>query len=169
MNFFRLINAEDPAPQSSINRIGMPIIALRRGMVVIAFYLLGTPIFSSAASAEEVIIINHDVAVESLPNNAVRAIFGMRLRTWPDKTPIKVFVLGDRDPTHTNFTKQVLSIFPHQLRRAWDRQVFSGTAQAPNEVRSTEAMLSAVSSTPGAIGYLPAALVDDKVRVVEVE
>lgn len=167
MNFFRLIT--DPVPQSLANRMEILVCVLRRGVLVIALYLLGPPIFSSAALAQEVIIINRDVSIEYLSNNAVRAIFGMRLRTWPDKTPIKVFVLGDRDPAHANFTKQVLSIFPHQLRRAWDRQVFSGTAQAPNEVRSIEAMLSAVSSTPGAIGYLPAGLVDDNVRVVEVQ
>jgi ABC-type phosphate transport system substrate-binding protein len=118
--------------------------------------------------AEEVIIANPNVDIDGLPRNALRAIFGMRLRAWPNNKAIRVFVLEDNDQVHTRFAKKNLSIYPHQLRRAWDRLVYSGTGQAPTEVGSEEEMRAAVASTPGAIGYLSKEQVDDSVRVLEV-
>ena len=124
---------------------------------------------SLTVEAEEVVIVNPDVTLEILSKNALRAIFGMRLRTWPDDQPIKVFVFKDNNPIHANFAKSQLSIFPHQLRRAWDRLVYSGTGQAPNQVDSVGDMRETIATTPGAIGYMEADQVTDRVRVLEVE
>ena len=93
----------------------------------------------------------------------------MRLHAWPDGVPIKVFVLKDRDPIHIAFCKKVLNVFPHQLRWAWDRLVFSGTGQAPFQVDSEETMRAKVASTPGAIGYLKRTLINGSVRVLSIE
>lgn len=134
----------------------------------------------TAVSAGDVaVIVNNDVRLAAadptavsddfLSQNALRAIFGMRLRTWPDKSPIRVFVLEDAHPTHNQFAKTILSIFPYQLRRLWDRLVYSGTGQAPNTVGSQDEMRTRVATTPGAIGYLEKDQVDASVRVVEVK
>lgn len=95
----------------------------------------------------------------------VRAVFGMRLRTWPNGAPINVFVLYDDHPAHIAFCKEVLNIFPHQLRLAWDRLVFSGTGQAPFQVSTEREMRLLVATTPGAIGYLGDTMIDRSVRV----
>lgn len=115
------------------------------------------------------VIVNPGVAEGGLSRNAIRAIFGMRLRSWSDGSPIKVFVLTDEAPLHSLFSKKILNIFPHQLRRAWDRLVYSGTGQAPIELDSEQEMRVKVASTPGAIGYLLEDHIDDSVRVVSVE
>ena len=81
-------------------------------------------------------------------------VIAMRVHQWPDGTPIKVFVLQDQNPTHNEFCKSILGMFPYQLRRIWDRQVFSGTGAAPVVVNSEQEMLNAVASTEGAIGYI---------------
>jgi hypothetical protein len=99
----------------------------------------------------------------------LRAVFGMRLRAWPDGQPIRVFVLEDDHPVHRRFAKSVLSVFPYQLRRAWNNQVYSGTGQAPRQVGSQREMREAVSRTTGAIGYLTTDQVDRSVRVLKVE
>lgn len=104
--------------------------------------------------AQEV-IVNSNVSQTKMLRNTLRAIFGMRLHKWPDGSAIKVFVLRDDDTVHIKFSKSILHMFPYQLRRAWDRQVYSGTGQAPNEVASIEEMRKKVAGTPGAIGYLP--------------
>lgn len=115
------------------------------------------------------VIVSTTVTERSLSSNALRAIFGMRLRNWPNGNRIRVFVLPDRNPTHVAFCKQLLNIYPHQLRLAWDRLVFSGTGQAPTEVDSEEEMRAWVATTPGAIGYLRRSLVNDSVRVLEIQ
>ena len=116
------------------------------------------------------IIVNTGVGEESLSLNGIRAIFFMRLVQWPsDGRPIKVFVLPDRDPLHIRFSKSVLDVFPRQLRRSWDRLVFSGTGQAPIEVSDEQQMVDAVSTTPGAVGYLMEVKKDANVRPLAVE
>ena len=150
------------------------IISLLLTFVLLSTFSTCNPssLITTTAWAEEVVIANPDINTKHLKNmnkNTLRAIFGMRLRTWPDNSPIRVFVLKDDDPTHISFAKKQLSIFPQQLRRAWDRLIYSGTGQAPREVASEEEMRDLVASTTGAIGYIDKDKVSDEVRVVEVE
>ena len=133
--------------------------------------LLCLPILAIADPQADspVIIVSPRQPPEAISKNALRAMFGMRLRNWPDRIPVHVFVLRDDNPTHSVFSKQILNIYPHQLRLAWDRLVFSGTGQAPTEVNSEEAMRQQVAKTPGAIGYLPRSMVNDSVRVLQLQ
>lgn len=102
----------------------------------------------------------------SISQNALNAIFGMRLRKWEDGSPIRVYVLPDENPLHIAFSKQVLRVFPYQLRNAWNRLVFSGTGEEPITVGSEKQMREAVSTTPGAIGYLSPSMIDDTVSPI---
>ena len=137
--------------------------------------MLGCLIFSSSSAiADEAIktvkpVTHPSVNADRLPRNLLRSIFGMRLRTWQDGPPIRVFVLPDDAPVHSVFTKQQLNIFPYQLRAAWDRLTFTGTGQAPITVQSEDEMYALVASTPGAIGYLSETRIDEHVRVIHVD
>ena len=93
----------------------------------------------------------------------------MRLKTWSDGTKIRVFVLPDDDQLHQLVAKERLNVFPYQLRSTWDRLVFSGTGQAPITVSSIEEMRNKIANTPGAIGYLWRASVNEQVNVLEIE
>ena len=106
---------------------------------------------------------------EIISVNSLRAIFSMRINTWPDGKRIKVYVLPDDNPLHQRFSKERLNVFPYQLRSAWDRLVFSGTGQAPNVVSTSDEMLAKISSTPGAIGYLYSIQIDDNVNVLQIK
>lgn len=92
----------------------------------------------------------------------------MRLRQWKDDTPVTVYVLKDGDPIHKQFCKQILHVFPHQMRRIWNRAVFSGSGQAPNTVKSIKEMITKISNTPGAIGYLQASQITDDMKILEI-
>ncbi|MGH8474048.1 MAG: hypothetical protein ACREVJ_16730, partial [Gammaproteobacteria bacterium] len=91
---------------------------------------------------------------------------------------------------HVMFCKQILGVFPHQYRSAWDRLVYSGTGQAPLEVASEEEMRARVAGTrgeapvvvgseeemrtrvagtSGAIGYLSRKMIDESVTVLPVQ
>ncbi len=115
------------------------------------------------------IIINPTVSERELSVNSLRSIFSMRLKTWSDGTKIRVFVLPDDDQLHQSVAKEKLNVFPYQLRSTWDRLVFSGTGQAPIKVNSAEEMLAKVASTPGAIGYLWRAKINEHVHVLQVK
>ena len=115
------------------------------------------------------IVAHPGVSEKTLSKSSLRAIFGMRLHTWPDGSPVRVFVLPDEAPLHIAFSKEKLNVFPYQLRAAWDRLVFSGTGQAPETVNSPEEMLARVSNTPGAIGYLTRSRMDGSVNVLQIK
>lgn len=129
--------------------------------------LLATLLAGLAASSNaQELIANRGLAGNDLSRTEAQLLFTMRLRHWPDKQPVKVFVLPDDNPVHGAFTTAVLGLFPYQVRRVWDRQLFSGTGQAPVTVADEEEMLRRVASTPGAIGYLDRAPDDARVQVV---
>jgi ABC-type phosphate transport system substrate-binding protein len=90
----------------------------------------------------------------ALSRETLREIFFMRLMAWPDGTPIRVFVLPDKHPLHIRFTKEILGVYPFQLRTAWDRLVYSGTGLAPVTVETVDEMRQRVKATPGGIGYV---------------
>lgn len=122
------------------------------------------------AGESAVVIANPDTGLDGISRETVRAIFAMRQRTLPEGAgAAHVFVLADQHPLHEHFAKEILDVYPHQLRLAWDRLVFSGTGQAPNEVSSPVEMRRRVANTPGAVGYLTQGGVDESVIIVPVE
>jgi len=123
---------------------------------------------SMCADALEVVTYPANEA-DTLSISTLRSIFSMRMTQWPNGSPIRVFVMGDKEPLHSEFSKQILGVFPHQLRRAWNRQIYSGTGQAPAKVSSEAEMLRMVETTPGAIGYLSGKQKNENVRVIEIE
>ena len=134
--------------------------------VKICLLLFSTP---TIASGETKLIVPLGSDVESLSTSSMRAIFSMRLTQWPDGSPIVVFVLPDKSPNHRLFTQKVLSMFPHQLRRSWDRIQYSGTGMPPIEVQSSTEMVRRVSSTPGAIGYIEERYLSDDIRALSIQ
>jgi hypothetical protein len=144
----------------------MPVRALLRALVGMLLALCILP--AGAVQAADVIITHPGNANTAMPLSSVRAIFSMRLNTWPDGAQVTVFVLPDRHPAHARFSRNILKMLPYRLRREWDRLVFSGTGIAPIEVKDEMEMRRRVASTPGSIGYLDEELVDDNIRTLDI-
>jgi len=158
------------APTESIDRM-YQVVCRRRSIILqlLTAILIINGVFVSSIAAANELIVNPSLALTRLDKDSVRSMFTMRLRRWPDGTPVRVFVLPDRHPVHRDFSKTILGVFPHQLRRAWDRMVFSGLGQAPTEIVDEAEMLKRVAETPGAVGYLSAPIERRDVSFVEVE
>ena len=143
---------------------------LKRLLVVFAnsVGLVSIMSFADPATDDIVVIAHPSVSQSSMQVSNVRSIFGMRSRNWPTGSSIDVFVLPDDHPTHVKFTKDILQTFPYNLRRIWDRRVFSGVGQAPTSLSSEEEMINHIANSKGAIGYVHRSLIDDD-RVVVLE
>jgi ABC-type phosphate transport system substrate-binding protein len=116
-------------------------------------------LLSSAASPHDTalpvdVIVSPSLTSMQLDRSLLRAVFTMRVRQWPDGSPIRVFVLPDNDPLSDHFYRERLGMYSYVLRRAWDRMVFTGTGFAPTVVQTEQEMIERVRSTPGAIGYV---------------
>lgn len=134
--------------------------------VVALLLLLVAPVHTGRTQE---LVAHPDVPHEGfLPLATARAIFAMRVPIWEDGAPVRVFVLSDDSDLHVGFFKRKLKVYPHQMRQAWDRMVFSGTGMAPTRVQSEEEMKAKVASVAGAIGYLREETIDDSVRVLEI-
>ncbi|MCP5435010.1 MAG: hypothetical protein H6957_06045 [Chromatiaceae bacterium] len=140
-------------PTSIVRRLGCALVAL---LCVFPAY------------ADPVLIAHPAVGMREVSLNSTRLIFSMQLGQWPDGGPVRVYVLPDDSPVHRTFAKDLLSLYPRQLRRVWDRQLYSGTGQAPEPVGDPVEMRQRVANTPGAIGYLPSEMIDDTVQVLSV-
>jgi hypothetical protein len=127
--------------------------------------IVSTMSCSSVNAAE--IVVNQTVPSKQYTLADARAIFMMRQRFWPNGEQIKVFTLSDTDFLHKDFVKNNLDMFPHQLRRIWDRMLFSGTGAIPVQLDSEQEMIDKIANTPYAIGYLNSRPDNEKVRLFE--
>lgn len=100
------------------------------------------------------ILTSPEIAAPPLDRAAIRSIFSMRLRQWPDGRAVRVFVLPDNHALHVRFCREQLGTYPYVLRSTWDRLVYTGTGVAPEVVGSETEMRQRVLHTPGAIGYV---------------
>jgi len=114
----------------------------------------------NALSAADV-ITSSNVQTSSLSLSELRHIFFMRVQEWPDGTPIKVYVLNDNHKLHKQFSKGKLGVFPYKLRRLWDRNIFSGTGQAPIVLDNELDMIKIISASQGGIGYASKKTIND--------
>ncbi len=100
------------------------------------------------------VIVHLDNEITSLSKNTLKAIFSMRLRSWPDGTPITVFVQSSDSVIHRKFCVSKLGVLPYQIQRTWDVLVFSGMGQSPIELKNEMEMKQKISQIKGAIGYV---------------
>jgi len=119
----------------------------------ISFFILCFICFTSPVSQGVELVVNSSVPISSLSATEARNIFTMRTQQWPDGQPIKVFVLNDDNPLHKQFSKENLRVFPYKLRRIWDRNIYSGTGDAPITLDNEEEMIKVISTLAGSIGY----------------
>jgi hypothetical protein len=127
--------------------------ALQQLLAVLLLFVASTACPLESAPAVDV-IVSPSLTSTKLDRSLLRSVFTMRLRQWPDGSPVRVFVLPDSDPLSDQFYRERLGMYSYVLRRAWDRMVFTGTGFAPTVVQTEKEMIERVRSTPGAIGYV---------------
>ena len=125
-----------------------------RHLLAALLLVLSSGAYPQEGASSVDVIISPSLASTKLDRSLLRAVFTMRVRQWPDGSPIRVFVLPDDDPLSDLFYRERLGMYSYVLRRAWDRMVFTGTGFAPTIVRTEREMIERVRSTPGAIGYV---------------
>jgi len=121
----------------------------------------------SAASAEVLaVIVNKSNPVGTLAQNELRPIFQTTKKAWgsgEDAVPIN---LPEDSELRNDFDKAILGLDPERVARYWTDRKVRGGARPPVRVPTTAAVLKAVASKPGAIGYVKLSEVNNSVKVV---
>lgn len=115
-----------------------------------------------------IVITHENTPVKKISINRLRTIYGLKTKYWDDQTPIIVYTTNPLEKEYRIFSKQVLGMFSHQLQRAWNRLIYSGRALPPTTVMSFKEMMEAVSTTPGAIGYIPKRELNATIQQLEI-
>ncbi len=113
------------------------------------------------------VIINQSQSLKQLklaPDN-LKPIFWRKQRYWPKGLPIKPVNLDTQHAIRSSFSQSILGSLPSAQIDYWNGQYFNGI-RPPYAVKSEEAVLRYVAKTKGAIGYVDACQVDDRVKPV---
>ncbi len=149
-----------------------PVVSTSFASITLSFCVLAIS-WSSAAlsngSKTLSVALHPPPHIRSLTINEARAIFSMRTKIWPDGSPITVFVLPNNNPEHNQFVRSLLTLLPHQLKRNWDRLVYTGIGQAPTVVADPTEMLEQLKATPGSIGYIKTGSEDETLHLITLQ
>jgi ABC-type phosphate transport system substrate-binding protein len=134
---------------------------------VLAAVLVVLSLVSPARTEDHaaIAVIVHPSRGGTLSSELLGQIYLRRKRFWDDGTPIVPLNLAAGTPMRALFTAAVLRQSDARLADYWNRQYFYGIVP-PATLASTEAVRRYVAGDPNALGYVPAAEVDDSVRVI---
>ncbi len=112
-----------------------------------------------------VVSATQDTADLNLSSKNLNLIYWRKQLFWPKGLPIKPVNLRSQNPIRIAFSKIVLGSPPNAQIDYWNGQYFNGILP-PYSVNSEEAVLRYVSNTKGAIGYVNACAVDERVQAM---
>ncbi len=125
-----------------------------------------------AAGAEEsrvmavIVSGNSEIAAtQQLNARELELIYWKKKQYWQGGTRIRPVNLHAEHPLRIAFSKNVLGSLPGEQADYWNGLYFHGTTP-PYSVQSEEAVLRYVSITKGAIGYIDACHLDERVKPV---
>lgn len=126
--------------------------------VISKIWLLGILIFlaESVSAAGEIAVVAHpSVAGGAVSQARLVNLFLIPGASWPDGQVALPIDLKLPSSIKADFYKLVSGRSQNQLRTYWARQVFTGAGTPPVELNSAFEVIRKVSTTPGAIGYVP--------------
>lgn len=134
--------------------------------------ILVSAIFAQVSCAEEVrplaIVMSNNPEIDIAQQPAARElslIYWRKKTYWHDGIRVHPVNLHSQHPLRLYFSKVVLGSQPNEQTDYWNGLYFLGTTP-PYSVQSEEAVLRYVATTKGAIGYVDACKVDERVRPV---
>jgi len=117
------------------------------------------------AEAIIAVIVQAVPAGDPLDREELALIYRRKKLFWDNGARVIPVNLPAAHPLRLRFSRLVLGVLPEEMEAYWNAQYFHGIAP-PYVLASEEAVLQFVATTPGAIGYVSAALVTAQVQVV---
>jgi ABC-type phosphate transport system substrate-binding protein len=119
--------------------------------LLIVLLLVGTP---SAMAATFQVIVNADNPATSLPAKTVQDFFLGKTTKWSDGTIVVAIDQIEKSAVREAFSNTVLKKKVEAVKSYWLTMIFSGRGTPPVELKTDAAVLDAVRTQRGAIGYV---------------
>lgn len=123
---------------------------------------------AGTAAAAPILVAHPGVAADALEAGAVQNIFLGKTAQWDDGTRISLTMLKGGDVSDA-FLKAHVKKTHKQFATFWKKAVFSGTGEMPAAFDTEADVVTHVSRTPGAIGYIDDGTPHDEVKVISVQ
>ena len=131
--------------------------------------LVGAWTQSSAAGVDLttiVVIVNRANPAALLDAGQLRPIFQTSKTSWGSGGEATPLNLPNESKLRQEFDQAVLGLDPDRAARYWQDRKIRGGAHAPKQLPTSGAVLVAVATTPGAVGYVYAGEANKTVKVV---
>ena len=120
--------------------------------------------FMLKANAEVLaVIVPRNQSIHQLDVNELSLMFWRKKLYWADGKRIQTLNYSATNPLRLQFSLSVLKSTPETQADYWNGLYFHGISP-PHVVSSQEAMLRFVADTSGAVGYIDACKLDERVK-----
>jgi ABC-type phosphate transport system substrate-binding protein len=121
---------------------------------------------SLPAGAATLVIAHDGIGANRIDKRELQKIFlGRTTELGGQKVVLATLREGS---SHKEFMESFLQMTPQQFTNHWRKIVFSGTGKEPKSFDSETELVSFVSNTPGAIGYISRSTEKNGVKQLEV-
>lgn len=116
--------------------------------------------------ADIAVIVHPNNPVSQLTKKQISMLFLKQVKAYPQGRKVRPLNLHRKNPLSKSFYKNVVGKSGRRLSSYWAKILFSGKGTAPEEVRSSKEMLKKISEDKQSIGYIDAAQVNERVKVI---
>jgi len=134
--------------------------------ILIPLLLVGTFAFSSVTQAGVAVVVSLDNGSSSMSKEEVARLFLKKSKKFRSGVKAEPLDQDDNNATREKFYKKVVNKESSQLTSYWSRMIFTGKGTPPRKVGNDEDIINTVSNNVNAIGYIDAASVDSRVKVL---
>lgn len=143
-------------------------------VLVIAWCAIGGPAATGAqqprGTGDVAVVVHADVGVDGLTLADLRRISLGDREFWPGNTRITLLIRAPIARERDVVLKTVCQMTEAQFRQHWIAKVFrADTAVAPKIVYSTEMATDLVTRIPGALTFIDAADVSNRLKVLRID
>lgn len=132
-------------------------------LIMMALSVLLNSLMLKANAEVLAVIVPHNQSIHQLDVNELSLMFWRKKLYWADGKRIQTLNYSATNPLRLQFSMSVLKSTPENQTDYWNGLYFHGISP-PHVVSSQEAMLRFVSDTSGAIGYIDACKMDERVK-----
>ncbi len=124
---------------------------------------------TSAAFAEDVIIVNKRNPISDISPVQLKNIYNGRIKFWDDGTRIIPVDLADEHPSASRFAANFLGVDLDTKRKFWMQKLYAGAGTPPLQKSKCADIIAIVASEPGAIGYIRKENLTSAVKTVTID
>lgn len=133
---------------------------------MLRLFLASTALFAVQAAADVAVVVAPSVPLDGISIQQLERLYLHRPDRYPDGVELTPLDQSAGSEIRRNFVQKVLWKSEIEVAEYWSRRMYSGKGRPPRQVRGDAAVIDAVTSSPGTVGYIDAGSVDDRVKVL---